>query len=90
MTTTARAGATAPAAGPRPGTWANDALCAQVDPDLWHPTVGRPVHTAKRICAACPVRTACLDHALNDPSLTGIWGGLTRRERGQLRQETAA
>ncbi|MFD9905603.1 WhiB family transcriptional regulator [Streptomyces sp. NPDC059063] len=88
MTTTARAGATtAPAAGPR--DWEADALCAQVDPDLWHPAVGAPVRAAKRICAACPALADCRAYALARPGLTGIWGGLTTRERGRLREQGA-
>jgi len=29
--------------------------------------------------------TLCLAYAMADHTLDGIWGGLTRRERGQLR-----
>ena len=36
---------------------------------------------AKRVCAACPVRTACVEHALSVPEQFGIWGGLTEVER---------
>lgn len=36
---------------------------------------------AKRVCEQCPVRTACLEHALAVPEQFGIWGGLTELER---------
>ena len=36
---------------------------------------------AKRVCAECPVRQACLEHALSVPEQFGIWGGLTELER---------
>ncbi|MVO87899.1 WhiB family transcriptional regulator [Streptomyces sp. p1417] len=85
MKTTVRAGASAPAAGPRPG-WQTDALCAQTDPDLFHPAVDKPVREAKRICAACPVRDDCLAYALARPDIQGIWGGTTARDRGRLRK----
>ncbi|MER6320040.1 WhiB family transcriptional regulator [Streptomyces sp. NPDC001581] len=39
---------------------------------------------AKRVCAACPVRTACLDHALRTREPFGVWGGLTEEERHAL------
>lgn len=93
--------ATSPADAVRiPGPWAEQALCAQADPDTWFPEQGH--HTlaaiAKRICAACPVRAECLDYALSGADTwqgitTGIWGGTTPRERSRLRQarkETAA
>jgi WhiB family redox-sensing transcriptional regulator len=36
---------------------------------------------AKRVCGECPVRQACLEHALAVPEQFGIWGGLTELER---------
>ncbi|PSK52427.1 Transcriptional regulator WhiD [Streptomyces sp. 111WW2] len=44
---------------------------------------------AKRICALCPVRPACLDYALKAREPYGVWGGLTADERtALLRQAT--
>ncbi|BBY57005.1 hypothetical protein MSAR_01410 [Mycolicibacterium sarraceniae] len=37
---------------------------------------------AKGICASCPVRARCLEHALNTPEPYGVWGALTATERG--------
>ncbi|WP_216677729.1 WhiB family transcriptional regulator [Streptomyces sp. MNP-20] len=88
---TARAGATtAPAAGPRPDAWQDDGICAQTDPESFFPTEGRSARPAKKICAGCPVRHECRAYALARPELYGIWGGLTRVERGRLRGRTAA
>jgi WhiB family redox-sensing transcriptional regulator len=39
---------------------------------------------AKAICAACPVITACRDHALEQGELYGVWGGLGEVERRVL------
>lgn len=39
---------------------------------------------AKAICAACPVRKACLDYAVRIKEPHGIWGGLNELERKQL------
>jgi WhiB family redox-sensing transcriptional regulator len=40
---------------------------------------------AKRVCEICPVRTQCLDYAIEAPIDFGIWGGLTARERERRR-----
>jgi WhiB family redox-sensing transcriptional regulator len=36
---------------------------------------------AKAICARCPVRVECLEHALRTREPYGIWGGLNELER---------
>lgn len=36
---------------------------------------------AKAVCQSCPVRDACLDHAVDNDERYGIWGGLTGKER---------
>ena len=39
---------------------------------------------AKAICAACPVSTVCLEHALSVREKEGIWGGATEKERRRM------
>ncbi|MEU3727559.1 WhiB family transcriptional regulator [Streptomyces sp. NPDC031705] len=39
---------------------------------------------AKELCASCPVRQACLRHALLMGESYGVWGGLTAPERRRL------
>lgn len=79
------AGLLAPAADDDP--WAA-AVCrsGQHNPDLWHHNEQRAV----RLCAACPLRRACLRAALvrNEPD--GVWGGLTKQQRGDLRRALVA
>lgn len=41
---------------------------------------------AVQICTACPVRQACLDHALSFPEPVGVWGGLTEDQRNTDRR----
>ncbi len=66
--------------------WRSQALCAKTDPDLWF-AVGSVEHKlAKRMCRACPVRQECLAYAMDGCMDHGIWGGLTERERRQLRR----
>lgn len=47
---------------------------------------------AKRFCQRCPVVAECLDEAMANPALLGVWGGLTERERNDRRnrKRTAA
>ncbi|MFI6578063.1 WhiB family transcriptional regulator [Nocardiopsis sp. NPDC050513] len=40
---------------------------------------------ARHICAPCPIRTACLAEALELRIDSGLWGGMTARERRALR-----
>jgi WhiB family redox-sensing transcriptional regulator len=41
---------------------------------------------AKRVCAGCPVRRACLDYAITNRIELGIWGGMTEKERREERR----
>jgi WhiB family redox-sensing transcriptional regulator len=72
-------------------TWHRQATCLTVDPELFFPngTTGanaRQIRHAKQICVSCPVRTACLEFALESRQDYGIWGGLTEEERRSLRR----
>jgi WhiB family redox-sensing transcriptional regulator len=68
-------------------SWIEGALCAQVDVgDLFFPEAGASTRDARAICAACPVRAACLEYALERNEQNGIWGGLTLRQRRQLQE----
>ena len=67
-------------------TWLEYAACAGVDADLFFPvgngdSVGEQTADAKRVCAGCPVKSECLDWALETRQYTGVWGGLSERER---------
>ncbi|MFB6813084.1 WhiB family transcriptional regulator [Streptomyces sp. NPDC056347] len=39
------------------------------------------VTEAKALCAQCPIRAACVEHAIRHGETDGIWGGLTPAER---------
>lgn len=73
----------------RPEPWMVDALCAQIDADLWFPEVGGSGAEAKKVCRRCPVREQCLALALESREW-GVWGGTTERDRARLRREAAA
>lgn len=68
--------------------WMADALCAQTDPQLFHPEgVGAGYGDAKRICAGCPVQAECGDYAqavegdVSHSHRYGLWGGQLPRQR---------
>lgn len=66
--------------------WQDGALCAQTGAQFFFPEPGNSVREAKRICAACPIRSACLEYALNNDERFGVWGGLSEKERYGLRR----
>lgn len=70
----------------RPEPWTVDALCAQVDPDMFFPEKGgKEAAAAKRVCGSCDVTAQCLAYALRTGQADGIWGGLSARQRAKLR-----
>lgn len=71
-------------AGPTATEAFEDALCLQVDPDLFFPDSGQSAEPAKRICRRCPVRAECLEYALRHGERFGVWGGLSERQRRML------
>lgn len=73
--------------------WMEHASCSRDTADHFFPPTGRPglnaQSEAKQICAACPVRAECLQHALDHNETVGVWGGLTAYERHLLRREAS-
>ena len=72
--------------GSLPGPWVADALCAQTDPECYFPEKGGDPRDAIAVCAQCPVRVPCAIWALTHHE-AGVWGGLTERQRTQLRRK---
>lgn len=69
--------------------WAEDALCAQVDSEIFFPEKGGSTREAKLVCGRCPVKAECLADALATDERFGVRGGLSERERRQLRDRRA-
>lgn len=70
--------------------------CTYVDPETMfveNPTAGPPdpraVDAARAVCGGCSVREECLRGALRRDEQFGMWGGLTRAERVELRRRQA-
>jgi WhiB family redox-sensing transcriptional regulator len=72
--------------------WQDHANCRGLDPDLFYAGRGEndDSDAAKAICADCPVRGECLDHALTTHQAHGVWGGLTTLERKHIRRANRA
>lgn len=67
--------------------WMGEAICAQTDSEAFFPEKGGTTKPAKQICATCPVRSQCLEYAMDHDERFGVWGGLSERERRKLRWE---
>ncbi|MGY0019970.1 WhiB family transcriptional regulator [Streptomyces sp. cg35] len=67
-------------------SWQDQALCAQTGGDFFFPEPGSSVREAKLICRMCEIRPACLEYALSHDERFGVWGGLSEKERHQLRR----
>lgn len=71
--------------------WQYEGACRDTDPELFFldPSMrGLNKRTrelnAVKICNTCPVKQACLDHALSVPEIFGVWGGMTEEQRHEL------
>ena len=64
--------------------WMAQGSCANLPPSTFFPSDGAGVEVARRICATCPVRTECLEHALAERIDHGVWGGCSERERRRI------
>jgi len=73
---------------PRP-SWQRDAACRDTaersQVAVFFPAGNRSMQPAKTICAGCPVRTECLEYAIADATLVGVWGGTSETERDHIR-----
>jgi WhiB family redox-sensing transcriptional regulator len=67
-------------------SWRAKAACQGLDPQIFYPALDDDdaAVPAKDVCAECPVREPCLEHALGYREKEGIWGGATERERRRI------
>ena len=73
--------------------------CRVNNPELWFAASPADVEFAKALCQECPVRSMCLDGALERREPWGVWGGQLflqgvviprKRPRGRPRKNEAA
>ena len=67
--------------------WRELAACRGDDLDLFFPGRGESAGSARRVCARCTVRQQCLEFAISNRIVCGIWGGLTALERRALQSD---
>jgi WhiB family redox-sensing transcriptional regulator len=65
--------------------WQTQARCRGCGPAIFYPEKSGPAQAreALMVCAGCPVRDVCLDHALTHRE-QGVWGGVTEEQRGAM------
>jgi WhiB family transcriptional regulator, redox-sensing transcriptional regulator len=68
--------------------WADGAICAEVDGELFFVEKGGSTRPAKLICSRCTVREPCLAFALERGEEFGVYGGLSPRERRSLKDKS--
>lgn len=65
-------------------------VCAQVDPELFFPENSSDarikLNVVKPICNSCEFKAPCLDYAVNNPEILGIWGGTLDTDRRNIRR----
>lgn len=65
-------------------TWHDDSLCSDQYyskyREYFFSEVAEQVSEAKEICSVCPVREQCLQSALNNKEVWGVWGGRDEME----------
>lgn len=71
-------------------TWQSYANCNGVDPELFFPERGVSTREAKQVCDSCVVRDKCLEDALINGDIHGMWGGASERKRRSLRKQLRA
>jgi WhiB family redox-sensing transcriptional regulator len=64
--------------------WMENAKCRDMDPDIFFPSDGVGVEVARKICVDCPVKSECLEYALEYHIDHGVWGGCSERERRRI------
>ena len=73
------------------GEWRKDAACRDMDTNIFFDDVSDTHEAksnnffkreyAKSICAKCPVSNECLEYAISNNVIDGVYGGLTYRKR---------
>jgi len=69
-----------------PPEWMAQARCIEVDTEIFFPDKGdmTSANAARRVCNGCEVKQQCLEYALDNREVYGIWGGTNERDRRPL------
>lgn len=60
--------------------------CRGTEPKIFFPEYkdSRAEAAAKMVCRSCVVQAECLDYALNNDEQSGVWGGMSEKDRSRL------
>ena len=63
--------------------WKEEAACKGMDTNQFFPEKGstQTVIEAKAVCTACRVQQTCLDYAVTNHIMQGVWGGKSPAQR---------
>ena len=75
---------TLPAPARLAARWRERAACRGARIEVFFPGRGETAGAARQVCAQCPVCQQCLEFAVSNRIVYGIWGGLTGPERSAL------
>lgn len=67
--------------------WRAHRACADRDVSFFFPSDRGGVKRAIKVCDSCPVREQCLEFAICNQIVDGIWGGTTETTRVKLIRE---
>lgn len=65
--------------------WSDQAMCKDLDTQMFFPKRGEATKPIKIICSVCPVVKPCLEYAMKSSEKFGVWGGTSERERRRMR-----
>jgi WhiB family redox-sensing transcriptional regulator len=68
--------------------WMDDALCRQIDAELFFPLPNETPHDALKACKLCPVQAECFAFGM-EGNYEGVWGGTTHSQRKLMRKRIA-
>lgn len=71
------------------GQWRKQAACLGYQEQMFPGAVPHEIENAKSICRRCPVINECLQWALATREPSGVWGGMSEKERTSLLRQTA-
>ena len=63
-----------------------DRSCLGTDPEIYVSDNLGDQNYAKHVCLNCPVVAQCLRYAMENPSLVGVWGGTSSKDRMRMRR----
>jgi WhiB family redox-sensing transcriptional regulator len=70
--------------------WMKDGACRGQDPGVFVTDKIESIRRPKALCSTCGVRDECLDYAMADVELQGVWGMTSERDRARIRAQRAA